>query len=121
MKSFSWPDIFKGGRVEILSDKDAIKNNLLLLLGAEKGGLFGDPGFGTLLKRYLYEQNSTVMRDLVREEIYDSIRKYAPQVKVDRTGIVITKNKASVYITMYYSYINENVSDMFSIEILLDE
>lgn len=120
MKSFNWPDIFKGGRVEILSDKDAVKNNLKLLLGAEKTGLFGDPGFGTLLKRYLYEQNSTVMRDLVREEIYDSIRRYAPQVRVDRTGIDIEKEKSVVYININYTYINETVSDMFSIQILLD-
>ena len=120
MKSFSWPDIFKGGRVEIISDKDAIKSNLKLLLGAEKTGLFGDPGFGTLLKRYLYEQNTTVMQDLVREEIFDSIRRYAPQVRVDRSGIIIEKDKTTVYININYTYINETISDMFSIQILLD-
>lgn len=120
MKSFNWPDIFKGGRVEILSDKDAAKNNLKLLLGAEKTGLFGDPSFGTLLKKYLHEQNSTVMRDLVREEVYDSILRYAPQIKVDRKDIDITKEKSIVYINIRYTYISETISDMFSAQILLD-
>lgn len=120
MYSFSWPDIFNGSTTKIVDGKEATVNNIRLILGSEKLGLFGDPKFGSNLKRYLFEQNSTWLHDMIRDEIYTLIRLYIPQIIVNRNDILITTINTSLYAEITCRWAQDPKIDMFSIRLTED-
>jgi phage baseplate assembly protein W len=98
MYSIAFPNIFKNGvKTELLKDSDATKNNLKLLLNSERYSLFGDPYYGTALKRMIFEQNSFLLQDIIIDEIYTSILTFMPQIKIERKDISIFTDDYSVH------------------------
>ena len=61
MRSIRFPNMFNTNNTNTISDFDATKQNLILLLHCEKGELFGDPYYGIRLKRYLFDQNNYIL------------------------------------------------------------
>ena len=97
MKSISYPKMFATKtKTGIVKDYDATLQNLKLLLYSEKGELFGDPYFGAGLKRFLYDPNDIVLRDLLIDEIYVAIATFMPQIKISRKDITIVADGTSV-------------------------
>ena len=98
MYSIAFPDIFTNGiKTNIFKDEDATKSNLKLLLNSERYSLFGDPYYGTALKRILFEQNSMLLKDIIIDEIYTTILTFMPQIRVERQDITITTEEYNVY------------------------
>ena len=54
MYSFAFPNMLSSTQANLISDKEAVKSNLKLLLSSERLSLFGDPYFGSRLKRALF-------------------------------------------------------------------
>ena len=79
---------------------DATLQNLKMLLWSEKGELFGDPEFGTGLKRFFYDQNDYVLADLVIDNIYSAITMFMPQLYLTRNDIKIEVDRAKVIVTI---------------------
>ena len=121
MISLAWPNIFSAGNTLLAEDKRATINNLRLVLGSEKLGLFGDPKFGSNLKRFLYEQNSTWLHDMIRDEIYTIIRIYIPQLIVNRNDITIKTEKYNLFADIRCRWYNDPKIDMFSIRLTEDD
>jgi hypothetical protein len=67
----------------------ATKQNVLLLLQSERGEFEYDPYFGILLKHYMFNQNSYILKDMLIDTIYTQIAIFLPQVKVSRNDINI--------------------------------
>lgn len=90
MYSIAFPNIFNGSKVFLYRDYDAIKSNLTALLSSDKGALFGDPFYGTRLKTLLWSQAyDPIVRDLIKDDIFNAIYSYMPQLTVHRNDIVI--------------------------------
>lgn len=90
MFSIAFPKIFNGSKVNLYKDYDAIKSNLTALLASDKGALFGDPYYGTKLKTLLWEQSyDPIIRDLIKDDIFEAIYSYMPQITVYRDDIKI--------------------------------
>ena len=90
MYSINFPNIFNGSKVFLAKDYDAVKNNLTALLSSNKGGLFGDPWYGTRLQTLLWEQAyDPIVRDLIKDDIFEAIYSYMPQITVHRDDITI--------------------------------
>ena len=66
--------------------------NLLALLGSEKREFLGDPDFGVAIKRYIFEQNNYVLRDIIIDELFTQISLFIPQVIINRKDISIIQN-----------------------------
>ena len=47
MYSFAFPNMLSSTQANLISDKEAVKSNLKLLLSSERLSLFGDPYFGS--------------------------------------------------------------------------
>lgn len=90
MRSIAFPKMFNNASTNILEDKDATESNLRLLLLSEKNELLGDPYFGLQLKKYLFEQNNSVMNTMLIDDIYTSIALLIPQLVVRRKDIKLT-------------------------------
>lgn len=92
MKSIQFPEMFTRTVTNTVSDYDATLQNLKMLLWSEKGELFGDPYFGTGIKRYLYDQNDDVLVDILIDDIYTAIVLFMPQIRVERKDIKLFRS-----------------------------
>lgn len=98
MYSIAFPDMVSNTNTKIISDNEATWSNLKLLLLSAKQTLFGDPYFGSNLKKLMFEQNNQVLRDIVIDDIYTTILSFMPQITLKRNDIEIISNRETVYI-----------------------
>lgn len=96
MTSIAFPRMFTDSSTLLYEDKKATMSNLMLLLKSEKNSLFGDPYFGTRLKRVLFEQNTTILADLVIDELYTAIALYFPQLGCNRNDIKLVSKGTDI-------------------------
>ena len=102
MKSIAFPKMFNTNSTNITKDLNATKQNTLLLLRSEKGDLFGDPYFGIRLKRYLFDQNNYILKDVIIDEIYTQLALFMPQLIVNRRDIKIEQSMSKLYCNLIY-------------------
>ena len=89
MRSIKFPDMFTKTSTLVVENYYATLQNLKMLLYSDKGELFGDPYFGTNLKKFLYDQNDSILKDLLIDDIYTAMITFMPQVEVERENINI--------------------------------
>lgn len=65
-----------------------IRANILHLLLTRKGSRYYLPDFGTRLYEFIFDQNDMVSFNLIEEEIRDSIKKYIPNVNIDKIEVL---------------------------------
>ena len=95
MRSYKFPKMFKSNSSQIWRADEygkATRQNVLLLLHSERGELECDPYFGILLKHYMFNQNSYILKDMLIDTIYTQLAIFLPQVKVTRNAINITSD-----------------------------
>ena len=118
--SIAFPDIFNKSTVNLKNDYDAIRQNIVLLIGSNKRGLYGDPWFGTDIKQILWEPNhKDMIKHIIQDRIYEDIYSYMPnnvEIKKDDIVVNIIDNYASVKINLS-AYSNKE-NDMLSIDLL---
>lgn len=98
--SFSFPNMFSNGSTKIKYDRDATKQNLLLLLMSTKQSLFGDPNYGTNIKKLIFEQNNHILRDIVIDDIQSNIAVFLPQIQVQRKDIELVSQGNTLYVNL---------------------
>lgn len=92
MISIQFPKMFNSSSTNVTkTSSQSTMQNLLSLLGSERGELVGDPQFGVAIKRYMFEQNNFVLRDVIIDELYTQISVFVPQVIINRKDISITQ------------------------------
>lgn len=72
---------------------EATKQSTRLLLQTTRGELFGDPYFGLMLKKYMFDQNNYILKDTIIDMIYTQLAIFIPQVKVKRNDIEIIQDR----------------------------
>jgi hypothetical protein len=110
MRSYKFPKMFNSNSSQIWREDEygkATKQNVLLLLQSERGELQCDPYFGVLLKHYLFNQNSYILKDMLIDTLYTQIAIFLPQVKVTRNSIDIISDKQKGKLYCKFSGINQ--------------
>lgn len=97
MKSIAFPKMISHNYVQTVSDYDATLQNMKLVLGSEKGEFKFDPFFGIRLKRYMFEQNNSILMDILIDEIYEQLVIFMPQLIIKRNDIRLTSDTAKIY------------------------
>lgn len=100
MKSIKFPNMISHNYVQTVSDEAATLQNLKLLLNSEKGEFTFDPFFGIRLKRYMFEQNNLVLRDILIDEIFEQISIFMPQLIIKRKDITIEPDNYKLYVSI---------------------
>ena len=118
MYSLAFPKMFNSTTTRLFSDHEATSSNLKLLLKSEKYSLFGDPYFGTSLKKLTFEQNNIVLQDLVIDDIYLCLQQFIPQIYVDRRDITVDGQKDTLYATIKYTNIFDKTVNLYQIDIM---
>ena len=110
MRSIKFPKMFNTNSTNVWKSTeylDATKQNTILVLHTTRGELFGDPYFWLLLKRYLFDQNSYVLKDAIIDMIYTQLAIFIPQVRVKRKDIDIIQDKEKGKLYCQFSGINQ--------------
>jgi phage baseplate assembly protein W len=110
MRSFKFPKMFKSNTTQIWREDEygkATRQNVLLLLQSERGELECDPYFGILLKHYMFNQNSYILKDMLIDTIYTQIAIFLPKVRVTRNSIDIISDSTKDHLYCKFSGINQ--------------
>lgn len=121
MYSIKFPDMLSSVETNLTLDHPATSQNLLLMLKSDKGSLFGDPYFGTIIKKMLYDQNNIVLHNLLIDELYTSIVTFMPQIKLSRNDIRLSCTKEAIYVTIEALNLIDYQIDLFNIKLTEDE
>ena len=121
--SFSHPNMISSASGGFLSkdDKTLVKQNLRLILSTSRTELFGDPYFGTNIKRLMFDPNDIVLKDLVIDNIYLAIRMFVKEITVPRKNIMITQNKQMLVCSIKFMYNKDGTNDLFKINLITNE
>lgn len=96
MRSIKFPKMFNTSNTRVWNSSEyneATRQNTKLLLHCERGELIGDPYFGLLLKHFMFDPNSYVLRDQIIDMIYTQLAQFIPQVKVERKNISVYQDR----------------------------
>ena len=110
MRSYKFPNMFRTNSSRIWREDEygkATRQNVLLLLQSERGELVCDPYFGILLKHYMFNQNSYILKDMLIDTIYTQIAIFLPQVKISRNSIELITDKIKGQIYCKFSGTNQ--------------
>lgn len=117
MYSIKFPDMLSSARTNLIKDKEATLSNTRLLLASWKTSLFGDPYFGTNIKRFIYEQNNIILRDIIIDDIYVSLTEFIPQLYVTRKDITLSLNQNTIICTINCINKLNNEIDLYTINL----
>lgn len=117
MYSLAFPNIFSNSNAKLISDHEATLSNLKLLLLSDRYSLFGDPYYGTNIKKLTFEQNNQIVRDLVIDDIYTAIITFMPQLLIKRNDITVTSNNANVYVNIKATNLIDYKTDLYNINL----
>lgn len=118
MNAVKFPDMISVNQTNIVKDWEATKQNLLTLFHSYKKTLLGDPNFGVNLRKLLYESNNDILRDLVVDDLYTTIKSFMPQVKVTRSDIEVDSVGNSVIVNIRAQNRLDFSFDSYSLELL---
>lgn len=121
MNSIGFPKMFSGNSTIIKEGLEATKECEILLLGSEQGEMFGDPEFGIKLKRYTFDQNNYILRDILIDEIYEKLNMFCPQISVRRNDIKILQQGKTVYVRIKATNREDFVTSSYDLVLLEDE
>mgnify|MGYP003289184254 CR=1 FL=1 len=110
MRSFKFPNMFNSNSSNIWREDEygkATRQNALLLLQSERGELVCDPYFGILLKHYLFNQNSYILKDMLIDTLYTQIAIFLPQIKISRNSIELITDRVKGKLYCKFSGINQ--------------
>jgi hypothetical protein len=76
-------------------------------LQCERGELIGDPYFGLLLKHFIFDPNSYILRDQIIDMIYTQLAGFIPQVYVERKNISVFQDREKGKLYCEFSGVNQ--------------
>ena len=88
-------------------------------MSSDKGALFGDPFYGTRLKTLLWSQAyDPLVRDLIKDDIFEAIYSYMPQITVHRDDISISIQNNLVTASIKVTSDSGMESNLYDIDLL---
>ena len=110
MRTIKFPKMFNPNSTNVWKSSEyleATKQSTKLLLNTTRGELFGDPYFGLMLKRYMFDQNNYVLRDAIIDMIYTQLAIFIPQIRVKREDITIIQDRQKGKLECRFSGISQ--------------
>lgn len=122
MNIVRFPKIFNNNSTAVITnDNAATLQSMHLLVGSECGTLFGDPEFGVRIRKYYFEQNNYILRDIIIDELYTKIVIFCPQVFIDRKNISITQKDTKLIAQIQCKNKNTFETNMFELALFQEE
>ena len=118
MNAVQFPNMISNNQTSIVYDYDATLQNLSLLVLSSKKTLFGDPYYGTNIKKLIFDRNSAVLRDIVIDDLFTAITMFMPQIRVERKNITVESSGSSLYINIKAQNLLDYSFDNYTINMI---
>ena len=121
MRSIAFPKMLDQKSTLLVDDEEATKNNIALILQTKVNEFFGDPEYGADLVSDLYQFNTDLLAEIVKDQIKTTIEKYIPQAKLDMKDITFTRTRLSldIHIKVYNSLTKND--NMYEVSLITKE
>lgn len=117
MYSIAFPNMLSHAKTNLFLDHEATMSNLKLVLLSTKNDLLGDPDFGSLLKRKIFEQNTSILVDLLIDDIYTTIMTFMPQISLKRNDITVDSDGMDVFVKINCINLIDHKNDLYVINL----
>ena len=109
--SITHPKMFSliNGNTETDSLDISINRSIALILLTAKGEVFGNPNFGSDIRKFLFQNYTDSMRDLLIDEIVESISNWEDRIVINRGDISIEQDDLALKIHISYTLTNSNI------------
>lgn len=101
MNSINWPKMFNNSNTNVKRDNEATLICMHLLLSSESGTFTWDPDFGIKIRRYYFDQNNYILRNILIDEIYTKVAAFCPQLFLERKNIKIRQEGKKLTANIY--------------------
>ena len=118
MNCIGFPKMFNANSTIVKTGLDATKTCVHLLLSSEQGQLFGDPDFGVRIKRFAFEQNNYILRDIIIDELFSKLTIFCPQLYLERKDITIEQSGSKLYANIKAINRVDFTTSIYNIELL---
>lgn len=118
MYSIGFPEMVNGARTYVAADHEATANNLkLAIMSNRKNSLFGDPDYGNNLLTIIFRQNNILLEDIIRDEVYTCVKRYVPQLQLEREDVKLVFEDTNLYATIKGTNLIDGTPDMYHIKL----
>lgn len=94
-------------------DIEVLQSSVKLLLGTAKGERIMEPGYGTNLRRLLFEPMTQGLDDAARQEIADALNTWEPRISLQ--NIAVQKN-SDHSITVLCDFVSKVAGNSFTVQ-----
>ena len=92
--------------VVTVTNEDAVKRSLKLLLMTRTGEAPFFPNYGSRLHLLLFEPVDTITSVLIQHEVRDTVSAFEPRVKIENLSVTPTSDELGYDVTMTFSLLN---------------
>lgn len=109
--SITHPKIFSltNGNTNIDKLASSINRSIALIILTAKGECFLNPEFGSDIRKYLFEYITDANKELIIDEIVNSLNKWENRIKINRGDITIEQDDMTLIIHISYTLTNSNI------------
>jgi phage baseplate assembly protein W len=110
---FSSPSVFTSS----YTTQEAVKNNLINYFLTNPGELPLNPNFGAGLKSFLFDQNSTITPETVKNYVQNKLETVFPMVQINTLEVLIDpQNSNALIIQLKYYIPNSNIAGVLNFQ-----
>lgn len=113
--------MIKSNKTAIKRDKAASEQNARLLIASDKLTLFGDPYFGSNIKKLLFDSNNVILQDIIIDDIYSAISTYMPQIRLLRENISVQSDRNTVTVRIRAQNLLDYTFEEYTLNLLTVE
>lgn len=109
--SITHPKIFSltNGNTNIDKLASSINRSIALIILTAKGECFLNPEFGSDIRKYLFEYITDTTKELIIDEIMNSVSMWEPRIILERNNITIEQDDMTLKIHISYTLTNSNI------------
>lgn len=122
MNVIRFPKLFENNVTSIITDDaNATLQSMHLLVGSEAETLFGDPEFGLKIRRFAFDQNNYILKDILIDEIYSKIITFMPNIFIERKNITLDQVDHVIYAKITCKNRDNFQTNTYNLALLQDE
>ncbi len=100
------------GGVATASDREKIRQNILLILGTRLGERPLLRNFGTRLPSLAHEPNDSVLAEIIQTQAREALMQWEPRILVTNTSV--ERNEGTLMLRVNFVYLTEPLADSLS-------
>ncbi len=101
----------RGGNPLVIGGKEAVNQSIVDIIETQLGSKFFLAEYGGRLKALIFEQNDTVLFDLINLLVYEAMSTWETRVSFEK--VICTRVDAVVNCEIYYRVLASNEVDSF--------